>query len=259
MNHQVDRKRSKSVFLMPFVCGLLVFLTGCVRYDVGVNFQHQHHGEIVQHITLGQRLTSLSQAEATKWLNSIEKRAKLLDGNAKRLSEREMVVTIPFGNGQDLADKFNQFFDPSSSFTVKRSNPEDLTLLQLDSKLSIAQKNWLLFDRNYLTLTVDLRALGVLSEQGNIIVSPGSLVNIDFALNTPFGAKSIGDGTVLAPDLESVDRQLVWHLKAGEINTIEVVFWTPSYLGIGSIVIILLAILGFYLKYEYFPGIPQVS
>jgi Protein of unknown function (DUF3153) len=258
MNKSTLKTYFKSFFMLPFLCSILVFLTGCVRYDVGVNFPHQHHGEIIQHISLGQRLTSLSQTEATKWLNSIEQRAKLLNGTTKHISEREIIVAVPFSNGQELEEKFNQFFDPSSSFKVKNSsNLDDLKLLQLDSKLTVTEQDWFFLAQNNLKLTVDLRALGVLSEQGNIIVSPGSLVDIDFDLNTPFGGQSIDNESALNPTVEKIDNQLVWHLKAGEINTIQAVFWVPNYLGIGTIVIILLATLGYYLKYKRLPGAPQ--
>ncbi|MEG3439237.1 DUF3153 domain-containing protein [Pannus brasiliensis CCIBt3594] len=255
MNSPTDRKKAKRFFLLPLLCGLFVLLTGCVRYDVGVNFSHQHHGEIVQDITLGQRLTSLSQTEATKWLHSLEDRAKSLGGKAKRVSDRETIVTIPFGNGQELEEKFNRFFNPGATDAIRRSTPDDLKLLQLDSRLSIDQSNWFLLDRDRLTLTVDLRALGVLSEKGNIIVSPGSLVNIDFALNTPFGGRIITGETALPPDVEQDGTRIVWHLKPGEINRIEAVFWVPSYLAIGSIAIIALAIAGYVLKYRQFPGV----
>ncbi len=46
--------RVKRLFL-PLILSLLVLLTGCVRYDVGINFDEQHHGEIVQHIRLAKQ------------------------------------------------------------------------------------------------------------------------------------------------------------------------------------------------------------
>jgi Protein of unknown function (DUF3153) len=257
LNSAFMNSRSKRLFFLPWLCGLFLLLTGCVRYDVGVNIQHQHRGEIVQNITLGQRLTSLSQVEATKWLDSIEQRATALGGGAKRLSEREMRVTVPFTNGEELQEKFNAFFDPDNSHTGSRSTPDDLKLLQLDSQLAIEQKNWLLFDRERLLLTVDLRALGVLSEQGKIIVSPGDLVNIDFALHTPYGGRIIDRETSFNPETERVGKQIIWHLTPGEINTIEVVFWVPSYLGIGTVVIIVLAIGAYYARYRELPGQPS--
>ena len=53
-----------------FVCLVLLvslLLSGCVQYDVGVNFSNQNHGELVQHIKLGQRLTSFSGDSVYEW------------------------------------------------------------------------------------------------------------------------------------------------------------------------------------------------
>ena len=115
------------------------------------------------------------------------------------------------------------------------------------------QSNWLFLEQNRLNLEVDLRALGVLSNQGNIIISPGSLVDLEFVLNAPWGLKNIMSD---APVSQGVN-QLIWSLKPGQINTIEASFWVPSYLGLGTVGIILFMLAGFYLKYRRFPGVGE--
>jgi hypothetical protein len=239
-------------FLLPFALVILA-LTGCVRYEVGVNFEDQHHGEIVQHIKLGQQLTSLSQSEVNKWLNSIESRAAKLQGKARKVSAQEIAVTIPFNNGKELVNKFNQFFNPNSQQMPPSAKGDELDLVQLKSELAIQQSNLLVLERNRLSLKVDLRALGVLSNQGNIIVSPGSLIDLEFALNTTWGAYAITGENVLIPEIGEEGHQLVWHLQPGQINNIEAVFWLPNFLGIGTFGIIFLMIAGFYLKYKRWP------
>lgn len=237
--------------LLPIIFCCLIFLTGCVRYDVGVNFDNQQNGAIVQYIKIGEQFTSFNQSEAKKWLVSIEDRAKELQGTIKRTSPQEIAVTIPFGNGKELAEKFNRFFNPDLK-TNSKSVPKDaLDLVQLNSQMSLSQKNLLLFERDRLNLNVDLRALGVLSSQGKVIVNPGSLVDIKFQLNTPLGARSITNIDGLNP--EKVGNLLVWHLQPGQINHIEAVFWIPSYIGIGTVAIVALMIAGFYLKYKRLP------
>ena len=77
--------------LLPLIISILVLLNGCVRYDVGVDFHEQHNGQIVQHIRLAEQLTSLSKTEVTEWLNSIESRAKSLQGKAKKVSDEEIL------------------------------------------------------------------------------------------------------------------------------------------------------------------------
>lgn len=251
-NSQPHRGRLKFL-LIPLLISLLTLLSGCVRYDVGVNFSEQHHGQIVQHIRLAEQLTSLSQTEANKWLNSLETRAKALNGKAKKVSSQEIIITIPFSNGQELTKKFNQFFNPNPSQLSATLPEENSELVQLTAQMSIKQSNWLLAENNQLNIQVDLRALGMLSKQGNIIVSPGSLVNLEFGLTAPGMVKNLGQ---MKSDLVDLN-QMVWQLKPGELNTIKASFWVPSYLGIGTVGIIVLSILGFYGKYRHFPGVPK--
>jgi hypothetical protein len=47
----------------------------------------------------------------------------------------------------------------------------------------------------------------------------------------------------------------MWTLKPGQLNHLEAVFWLPSPLGIGTLVIVLLVLGGFYLKYKSLPGV----
>ena len=234
---------------------LVFFLSGCVRYDVGLDFSHQHRGAIVQHIKLGQQLTSFSQLEGNEWLNSIEKRATKLQGKTNRISPEEIIVTIPFYNARELVDKFNKFFNSFIPKTVANEPKADaLDLLKLNSAIAIKQSNFLLAERNILDLTVDLRSLGVISQGGQLIVSPGSLVDLEFVVNTPWGATTMADEDTATPEVREEGKQLAWKLQAGEINHLKAIFWLPSPLGIGAVGILLLIAIGFYLKYRTFPG-----
>ena len=232
-----------------------LLLTGCVRYDLGVNFQHQHGGAIVQHIRLGEQLTSLGYLPGSNsgfspgetWLASITQRAQQLQGKIE-----EVEVTIPFSNGKKLVSSFNQFFNPRKQKASQLAKFDDSDLVQLQSEISLEQSNLLLLERNKLRLQVDLRPLGVLSDGGNVIIGPGEILDLQFQLHTPWGAKSEGS---IAPLVSDGGHQLVWRLETGKINDIEAVFWLPSYFGIGTLLIILLMVGGFYWKYKHFPGL----
>ncbi len=239
-----------------------LLLSGCVQYDVGVNFEGQHHGQLVQHIKLGEQLTNFSNEQAQEWLRSLERRAGQLQGKTKRLSSQEIVVTIPFSNGAELTSKFNEFFNP----VVKEDSPsktvQTADLPKLDSKLSLEQGNFFFWNRNHLSYDLDLRSLGVLSSNGNVIVSPGSLLDLQFSLETPWGARSIENAdNAISPEVHDDGHQLVWTLKPGQLNHLEAIFWLPSPLGIGTVVIVLLVLGGFYFKYKSFPwaATPSVS
>jgi hypothetical protein len=244
--------------LFSFLLSLVCLLGGCVNYNVGVNIDGQYGGSIVQKIKLGEQLTSFSLAEARKWVDSLEVRAKELGGKTKKLSSQEILVEIPFGNGAELGQKFNLFFNPNLKTSPKATEKADnLDLVKLDSKLLLTQANLILFERDRIDLTVDLRALGVLSEQGKILVNPGSLIDLKFELNTPLGARSLLTENALIAN--KTGNKLVWQLQPGQINHLQAVFWLPSYLGIGTLIIILLMLSGFRLKYRRWPGSKGIS
>lgn len=233
-----------------------LLLSGCVQYDVGINFEGQHRGTIVQHIKLEERLTNFSKDQVNEWLKSLERRARQLQGKTQRLSDQEIIVTLPFSNGQELESKFNQFFNPADQkkSTDKANATEDVDLPNFNSRISLTQGNFIFWVRNQLSYELDLRSLGVLSANGNVIVSPDSLLNLQFSLETPWAARSIEKNpNSLTPEVYDDGHQLVWTLQPGQLNHIEAVFWLPSPLGIGAFVIVLLVLGGFYVKYKSFP------
>lgn len=245
----MGKHRSMVRIFWPLYLILAIALTGCVKYDVGVNFQSQTYGQMVQRVQISDRLHDFSQVVAEQWLESLQERTRKLRGKTQRISERELLVTIPFYNGADLASKFNEFFNP----THPQTQPEDETLPQLTSELILAQNNFWVAIRNHLEMDVDLRSLAVLSSEGNVLVSPGSLFNLQFALTTPWSAKPITDPeTSLTPISDPENHQLIWTLQAGEINHLEVIFWVPSPIGIGALIILAAVFGGITLK-NWFP------
>jgi hypothetical protein len=244
--------------VLPLVLLLSLLLSGCVRYDVGVNFHNSNSGQLIQHIKLEERLTSFSGDYVYEWLNSIEKRARKLEGKAQRVSREEVVVTIPFSNGQELQTKFNEFFNSHNQENTETETTESSSdIPKIESNLLLFQNNFLLVVRNKLIYDLDLRSLALIASKGNVLADAGSILNLEFALNTPWGAKNIPvSDTAIAP--EKKGQQLVWQLQPGELNHIEVVFWLPSPLGIGALLIILFVWGGIYLRYTYMPD-PRIQ
>jgi len=254
-SYEAGKRKKHILFLLPFAFCLLTMLGGCVNYDVGINFDSQTHGEIVQHIQLGERLTSFSGDTVREWLESIDQRVRSLQGRTKRLSEREVAVRIPFNNGAELEQKFNQFFNPVEQQTSQDTNSIETDLPKFGCHLSVNQNNFVLLLKNRLTLELDLRSLSLLSTNANVLITPGQLLELEFSLRTPWGAKNIETVTNgINPSLET-ENQLVWKLKPGEINYLEAVFWLPSPVGIGAAIIALLVVVGSYLKYQILPAI----
>ena len=243
-------------FLLPVWLCLATLLTGCVDYDVGVTFSTPYKGEITQHIKVNNTLTNLAPSETRKWLNSIEKRSRQLKGNLEKLNSQELLLTVPFGNGNELAQKFNQLFQTTivPNATIPQGKAD---LIQLNSHVSLNQNNLVFVERNSIDMAIDLRALEVLTKQDRINIATDSLADLKFQLITPWVAYSISDPEYLQPLKDTLNKGLVWQLHPGKINHIRAIFWLPSPIGIGAAIIVILTILGFLLKYRHFPGIER--
>ncbi|MBX9255149.1 DUF3153 domain-containing protein [Desmonostoc muscorum CCALA 125] len=260
---QIRRNRINRVFAIQNPILWLVLLTslllsGCVKYDVGVNFNNSNSGELVQHIKLGEQLTSFSGDYVYEWLNSIERRARKLDGKAERISQEEVIVTIPFSSGRELQEKFNDFFNSranQASESVESESGSELP--KIESNVILEQNNFLLLVQNRLIYDLDLRSLSLISNKGNVLANAGSILDLEFGLKTPWGAKNIAQ-TETAIEPEKNGNQLLWKLQTGELNHIEAVFWLPSPLGIGGFLIILFVWGGLYLRYNFLPD-PRIQ
>ncbi|MGI2902513.1 DUF3153 domain-containing protein [Tolypothrix sp. VBCCA 56010] len=254
---------AKSFVRLRFVCLVLlasVLLSGCVQYEAGVNFDNSNRGELVQHIKLAERLTSFSGDSVYEWLNSIERRARKEEGKVRRLSQSEIIVTIPFSNGEELQTKFNEFFNPNINQKTEVKSTSDSELPKIESNLLLFQNNFLLLVRNRLIYDVDLRSLSLIASNGNVLANAGSILDLEFSLKTPWGAKTIQEteqaiaySRAAGIATEKSQNKLVWKLIPGQLNHIETVFWLPSPLGIGTLLIILFVAGGLYLRYTFMP------
>ncbi len=243
-----------------------LFLSGCVHYDVGINFGGQTQGEIVQVIRLGEPLTSFSDSAAQQWLDSLQQRTRTLGGRAKRISQQEVKVTIPFENGADLEAKFNKFFQPVAPVgkssgkttgktavkTAGQTSDSALNLPNLESHLRLRESNFLLLLRDRLSYDLDLRSLGFTSSENNLLLNPSGLLELEFSLTTPWGARNLNTAQANAT-VRQEGKTLIWTLTAGKPNHLEAVFWMPSPLGIGALMIAIAVTAGIYLKKRITP------
>jgi hypothetical protein len=240
------------ILIITFLTTIL--LSGCVKYEMGINFDSQTHGAIIQHIKLAQKLKTFSGEIVEEWLDSVEERVRELEGRTKRLSNSEIEAIIPINNARDLQEKFNKFFNPSNSDAVVNSTQSSETNLpQLNSNLAVNQNNFLLALRNRLSLEFDLRSLSLISaNNASDGGSSESVLDLEFSLTTPWGFRSLeANGKTLAYLQDG--KQVIWSLKAGEINSLDAIFWVPSPIGIGAVVIILFVSMGVFLKYQVLP------
>jgi Protein of unknown function (DUF3153) len=214
-----------------------VGLSGCVDGQVGITFDSPHSGRVVQHIQLD---TPLSQS----WLQDLEQRAEANGGQVTRQSAQALDIVLPFTNAADLERRFNAFFNPARS--AQTADP-----LPLESHLSVTASNLILWQRFHLTYDLDLSALGVQGSDGKVLVSSGDLVDLDFGLTTPAGGRSATTSNrsdQFVPLAQRQGHQLNWQLRPGQKNHLEAWFWMPSPLGWGALWIVLLIVVGTWLK-----------
>ena len=244
-----------------------LLLSGCVRYDVGLNFVDANHGTIIQRVYLDDQITGISQATAKIWLNQLIAQTQQLGGQIQQPSAQELVMTVPFYNAKDLSRKFDQFFPAvadARGWAEHRSKPD---LVESGSTpiscFQIQTRNFLLWQRHQLTYDLDLRSLSripTITPTKAFVIDPTDLLKLEFTLNTPWGAQpgqfsskhaelpSPLTSEFLLPTVQRQGKRLVWSLKPGKINHLEAVFSLPSPLGIGAAVIGIAVLLGMFLK-----------
>jgi hypothetical protein len=223
---------------------LVLVLSGCVDSTVGIHFDHASRGEIVQRVQFGERLKNFGGTALEDWSKAVKERASSLGGEVTFTPEQGLIAKIPFISSADLEQKFNQFFG-----TVLNQESESSSgLSTIAAQLTVDHSNWLVVERDRLVYEIDLRSLGFASAEGEVLVSPASLINLEFQLETPWGAQNYYGEGMNRPRVLQAGHKLIWSLIPGQQNVLETVFWLPSPLGIGTVGIILLVALGFFLK-----------
>ncbi|MGA1264104.1 MAG: DUF3153 domain-containing protein [Prochlorothrix sp.] len=255
-------------------------LGGCIQYDLGLRFDHQTAGAIVQSIALNPAVSQFSPNLIQDWFTALDRQAPHIPSLGQQVAPDRYVLTVPFYGSQDLVQKFAQVIplqpaidpasialtpapiDPAQIALTPASidpNPIDPTpapiyqpqtwqgaLPPIAASLSLEQDNRLIAIHNHLTLTLDLRPLTALDRQGRSLLGQTHLLQVAFSLQTPWGLDWATTDPPLAPQHHS--NQVVWSLPVGEVTTIETAFWVPSPIGMGTIVILGLMLLGLALR-----------
>ncbi|MBT9310649.1 DUF3153 domain-containing protein [Leptothoe kymatousa] len=203
------------------IAALSICLSGCVDYELGIDFDSQTHGTLVQTLHLNDQFVSLNSDVRQQWLQVFIQEAKTFSGKATSLDDGTLQVTIDFNNGADLVKKFNQLFAADGPMTQVPGAPPLL------AHLDLSQQNFGVALLNHLQAEIDLRGLS--ADQA---IGEGGALDGWRTLSLSFDIDSIADASH-------------WPLTPGEVNTLDATFWIPSPIGIGAGVIILLCAGGY--------------
>ena len=241
----VVRLRLLWIILVAFL-----FLTGCVQYEVGIQFRDANHGAIVQQIQLSEQLTGVSQATANLWLDQLTMQAKQLGGKVQHRSDRRLALQIPFFNAQDLVTKFDRFFQTvtnpawfnSSAAPVPAVNRRNLVQSSTLSKLRLQTRNRIFWQRYHLIYDLDLRSLQIVPGSENaatVLINPKSLLGLNLTLSASGGIKPVTSPIIAAqpplqvgqldmkqPDLEQPNLEQP-DLEQPDLSTPAPSVWLP--------------------------------
>ncbi|MEB3274327.1 MAG: DUF3153 domain-containing protein [Prochlorothrix sp.] len=254
------RSRLRQILRSILLVVVASCLSGCLQYDLGLRFDHQTSGAIVQTFTLTPETRSLGTGLLQEWFVSLDRQAPTVPSLGQWVTPDRYVMTIPFAGAMDLTQKFTQVIPPAATATAAATVPQSSSttaplaataawrgaLPPIAATLNLEQDNRLLAIHTHLNLTLDLRPLARLDRQGRSLLAPSAPLQINFSLETPWGLDWAETSPTVSP--QQWGRRVIWSLPVGAVTTIETAFWLPSPVGIGSIGIGLLMLLGWGLR-----------
>ncbi|MGD1932788.1 MAG: DUF3153 domain-containing protein [Leptolyngbyaceae cyanobacterium] len=221
---------------------IVLLLTGCLQYDLELQFDSQTHGQLVQQLRWRGGAIAAND-ELQQWLAVLGERTQQVGGRTRWLSDNAFEIVIPFSNGRALETKFNQFFSPddaTTTFTLPAGEP-------IQAELTLQQGNRFVAIYNHLKLRVDLTAVPDLAATGLPLLQGQQLLAGQVTLLAPWvRGPSLSPGESPAG---AFPPQETWSLVPGEVNELEAEFWVPSPIGIGAITILVFVLLGYGVKY----------
>lgn len=233
------------VILLP----LVLLLNGCLQYDLTLRFDHQTHGQISQTIHLSERGATAAQTSLVPWVAELTPRVRRLGGHLSQTQPGDIDLVVPFSTSADLVHRFDQLFADSSP-DVEGAEAY-LTLPGLGAvpfHLDVKPRSWGLASYNHLTYDIDLRELPPNPSAQGEDPDQGDWASLRFRLEVPWGISQVLPQS--ASPQAMIPNGAAWRLRAGELNHIDVAFWLPNAVGLGTVGIIVVVLLGYFFRYR---------
>ncbi len=237
-------RRANPMVVLPvlLVLGLNLLISGCVQSDLTLHFDHQTRGLMTQSIRLHQSGSPLANPALEPWLTTVRERVGELGGSFTQTPD-QINLAVPFTTAADLEQRFSQTWAAIAAMdTLPISGIQPLPV-----NLQIQQNHWLLASRNHLIWDFDLQSLRDLGglHQGE---KGQNWASFSLRLATPWGGRVLASGPTAAAFSQA--REVCWQLQVGELNHLDVIFWLPDLVGIGALVIAMVVVLGYFLRYR---------
>ncbi|MGB3200638.1 MAG: DUF3153 domain-containing protein [Nodosilinea sp.] len=254
----MDKRR---VWRWAVLLWLPLLLSGCLRYDLTLRFDHQTHGQLVQTIKLGDRATALAQPTLEPWIDELTVRSRPLGGQLRQ-SPQTVTLTVPFGTARDLVDRFQRLFaapdlalGPSPAEGLGPGEPHPSYLLlpgwgPVPFELEVEQTSRVFVSRTHLTYSLDLSELPANEAAPADEAMPPAWADLRFRLRVPWGLAQLAPAAT--PPLSQDETGAVWQLQPGQTTHIDVVFWLPNAIALGTLGIVGLVLAGYGLRYRVF-------
>lgn len=221
---------------------LALGLTGCIQYDLDLQFDSQTHGQVVQRL---QWQGGAAAEQLQQWQRPLRARMQAVGGQLRSPQPDTLELVLPFYGGPDLVQRFNQFLGSDLDLpplTLPTGEP-------IQGHLDLTQGNWIVVIHNTLSLSLDLRGVPDGSNLPTPRLQAVQWFTGGLTLTTPWGVQAVATDLGTAGDnLGSGNR---WSLVPGQVNHLTVQFWVPSPIGIGAIAITVLMAMGYLIKYRF--------
>jgi len=230
---------------LGLLLALALLLSGCLQSDLTLRFDHHRHGQLSQSIHLGPRGEALLQGALADWFQELTERTQALGGDLRSTPDGFEWV-MPFTTAVDLMARFQQTWAETPA-----DRPASGPVLQIPGvaamplSLEVSQRNWLLASRIHLIYDLDLQSLSPWLKPQTM--AEGQADSLTWRLQVPWGV-AVQPGSVRATVTSPKD--LLWSLQPGQSHHIDVVFWLPNPVGLGTLGIVLLVLLGYFLRYR---------
>lgn len=215
----MKRVRARTMGLVA----LLLLLTGCVNYRLGLVLSWDGSGSIHQRLQIDPLLASLARLNIIDLQQQIRQRAERAGGTLDASeAPAALTVVIPFKEVAQIEPKLSQFLaQPTTQVAVPGPG-----LKQTFRSFQLDEQNFLIVKSYRLKGVLDLTNLiRIPNSNGLLRVEAEGLINAELTITLPWAALSSNANRIEA-------NTLIWMIAPDRPNPLDVTFLLPNIPGL---------------------------